>query len=68
MPIIEIPSKVINLIEASLPVGTKISPTQIIRSSLLLLAQSNLSDGKIFSLIGQSATDSALIDSLEKSK
>lgn len=64
MPVIEIPDVVFGVIESSLPTGTKINPTQIVRVSLLLLKQSQLNKEQIFSLIGQSATDSALIDSL----
>lgn len=64
MPVIEIPDLVITKVETSLPTGTKISPTQIVRIALLCLKQSKLNSQKIFSLIGQSATDSLLIDSL----
>ena len=65
MPVIDIPDLVITKVETSLPTGTKINPTQIVRVALLLVKQSNLSKEQIFSLIGQSATDSLLIDSLE---
>ena len=65
MPVIEIPDLVIAKVETSLPAGTKITPTQIVRVGLLYLKQSKLSREQIFSLIGQSATDSLLIDSLE---
>jgi len=68
VPVIEIPDIVITKVETSLPTGTKISPTQIVRIGLLLLKQSKLSREQIFSLIGQSATDSLLIDSLEAQK
>ena len=66
MPVIEIPDIVIAKVETSIPTGTKITPTQIIRVGLLHLKQSKLSRNQIFSLIGQSATDSLLIDSLEE--
>ena len=68
MPVIDIPDLVITKVETSLPTGTKINPTQIVRVSLLFLQQSKLSKEKVFSLIGQSATDSVLIDSLEAKK
>jgi len=68
VPVIEIPDIVFGKIESSLPTGTKINPTQIVRVGLLFLKQSNLSREQIFSLIGQSATDSILIDSLEAKK
>jgi len=68
VPVIEIPDLVISKVETSLPTGTKINPTQIVRVALLLVKQSNLSKEQIFSLIGQSATDSLLIDSLEDKK
>jgi len=64
VPVIEIPDLVISKVETSLPTGTKINPTQIVRAALLLIKQSKLSKEQIFSLIGQSATDSLLIDSL----
>lgn len=64
MPVIEIPDQVISKVEASLPTGTKITSTQIVRIGLLHLKQSNLTREQIFSLLGQSATDSILIDSL----
>ncbi len=68
MPVIEIPDPIIVHVEKSLPTGTKINPTQIVRLALLLVKQSKLSREQIFSLIGQSATDSSLMDSLEEKK
>lgn len=68
MPVIEIPDLAIAKVESSLSTGTKINPTQIVRAALLFLQQSKLSREEIFALIGQSATDSALIDSLKVSK
>jgi len=68
LPVIDIPDIVFGKIESSLPTGTKINPTQLVRASLLLLKQSQLNKEQIFSLIGQSATDSVLIDSLEVDK
>jgi len=68
VPVIEIPDLVISEVNASLPTGTKINPTQLVRVALLLVKQSKLSKEQIFSLIGQSATDSLLIDSLEVKK
>ena len=66
MPVIEIPDQVISKVETSLPTGTKISPTQIVRIALLLLKQSKLSREQVFSLIGQSSTDLTLINSLKE--
>jgi len=37
----------------------------MVRAALLLVKQSNLSKEQIFTLIGQSPTDLALIDALE---
>jgi len=68
MTIINIPDSVIDSIEKTVFVDTKITPTQIVRVGLLYLKQSNLSRDNLFSLIGQSATDTLLIDSLEKKK
>lgn len=68
MPVIEIPDIVIVKVETSLPTGTKITSTQIIRIGLLHLKQSHLTREQIFSLLGQSATDSLLINSLENEK
>ena len=65
VPVIEIPDLVISKVNASLPTGTKINPTQLVRVALLLIKQSKISKNQIFSLIGQSATDSTLLDSLE---
>ena len=65
MPIIDIPEVVFGYLENSLPQGTKINPTQIVRLALLHFKQSNLSADEVFSLIGQSPTDSILVTSLE---
>jgi len=64
MTIINIHDDVISKIEELLFSDIDTTPTQIVRASLLYLRQSNLSRDEIFSLIGQSATDSLLIDSL----
>jgi len=66
LPVIEIPEKVFTILDGFLPTGTKINPTQIVRAALLLVKQSNLSKEQIFTLIGQSPTDLALIDALEE--
>ena len=68
MPIIDIPEIAIAKVEESLSIDTKIHPTQLVRAALLFIQQSNLSKEQIFALIGQSATDTALIDSLETKK
>lgn len=68
VPIIDIPDKVFDFIESALVTGTKINPTHIVRASLLLLYRSNLDKDQIFSLIGQSTTDSVLINSLKEKK
>ena len=65
VPVIEIPDVVFGFLEESIPTGAKISPTQIVRAALLHFKQSNLSDEQVFSLIGQSPTDSILLSSLE---
>lgn len=66
MPVIEIPETVFTILGEHLPTGTKINPTQIVRAALLLVKQSNLSKEQIFTLIGQSPTDLALIGALEE--
>lgn len=68
MPVIEITEYAFAKVEDSLPTGTKINPTQIVRAALLLVKQSNLTKEQIYSLIGQTSTEAALIESLEDAK
>ena len=65
MPVIEITDLALAKCSDDYTAGTKINPTQIVRAALLLLHQSKLNKDQFFSLIGQSATDQALIDAME---
>ncbi len=65
MPVIEITEFVFTKVADTLPIGTKISPTQMVRAALLLVKQSRLTEEQIYSLIGQTSTEDALIHSLE---
>lgn len=65
MPVIEITEYAFAKVEESLPTGTKINPTQIVRAALLLIKQSKLTKEQIYSLIGQSTDETTLIESLE---
>lgn len=66
MPVIEISELAFAKIEESLPTGTKINPTQIVRAALLLVKQSKLTKEQVYSLIGQSTDEATLIESLEE--
>lgn len=68
MPVIEISELAFAKVIDSLPTGTKINPTQIVRAALLLVKQSKLTKEQIYSLIGQTPTEESLIDSLEAKK
>ena len=65
MPVIEITEYAFAKVEDSLPTGTKINPTQIVRAALLLVKQSKLTKEQVYSLIGQSTDEDTLINSLE---
>jgi len=66
MTIINITDDAMSKIEKLLFSDIDIVSTQIVRLALLHLKQSKPSREQIFSLIGKSATDSLLIDSLEE--